>query len=66
MKTQIDTHEQVAAKREEEIQRIAREILFFETLETRNSDGLDFRDTAVWNVREALKAAFNAGLKAAG
>ena len=32
-----------------------------ETLETRNSDGLDFHDVAVWSIRAALKAAFAAG-----
>ncbi len=45
--------------------RIAAQHLSLETLETRNSDGLDFHDLAVWNVRAALEAAFNAG-KAAG
>ena len=32
-----------------------------ETLETRNSDGLDFHDVAVWSIRAALEAAFTAG-----
>ena len=32
-----------------------------ETLETRNSDGLDFHDVAIWAIRSALKAAFAAG-----
>ena len=32
-----------------------------ETLETRNSDGLDFHDVAVWSIRAALEAAFAAG-----
>ena len=31
------------------------------TLETRNSDGLDFHDVAVWSIRAALEAAFAAG-----
>lgn len=30
-------------------------------LDTRNSDSLDFRDIAVWNLRAALEAAFEAG-----
>ena len=34
---------------------IAQKHLFIETLETRNSDRLDFHDVAVWNVREALE-----------
>ncbi len=33
----------------------------FETLETRNSDRDDFREVAVWNMREALEAAYAAG-----
>lgn len=40
---------------------IARDHLGFPTLETQNSDSLDFRDVAVWKVEEALNAAFAAG-----
>ena len=36
-----------------------------ETLETRNSDRLDFHDVAVWAIRDALAAAFAAGQAAA-
>ena len=36
-----------------------------ETLETRNSDRLDFHDVAVWAIRAALEAANAAGLAAA-
>ena len=36
-----------------------------ETLETRNSDRLDFHDVAVWAIRAALEAAFAAGQAAA-
>lgn len=36
-----------------------------ETLETRNSDGLDFHDVAIWSIRDALAAAFAAGQAAA-
>ncbi len=32
-----------------------------ETLETHNSDRLDFHDVAVWSIRSALEAAFAAG-----
>ena len=32
-----------------------------ETLETRNCDGLDFHNVAVWAIRAALDAAFAAG-----
>jgi len=34
-----------------------------ETLETRNSDSLDFHECAVWNITGALEAAYNLGLK---
>jgi hypothetical protein len=36
-----------------------------ETLETRNSDRLDFHDVAVWAIRSALEAAYAADLAAA-
>ena len=36
-----------------------------ETLETRNSDRLDFHDVAVWAIRNALEAAYAAGQAAA-
>lgn len=45
--------------------RIAQEHLFIETLETRKSDSLDFHDVSVWGVKEALIAAYQAGLAAA-
>lgn len=44
---------------------IAERHLFLETLETRNADGLDFHDHAVWAIRSALEAAFDAGRCAA-
>ena len=40
---------------------IAKTKLKIETLETRHSDSLDFHDCAVWNILDALKAAFEAG-----
>ncbi len=43
------------------IEEIAQKHLKLETLETRNSDGLDFHDCAVWNIRAALEAAYNLG-----
>ena len=36
-----------------------------QTLETQNSDRLDFHDVAVWAIRAALEAAFAAGVAAA-
>jgi hypothetical protein len=43
--------------------KIAREVLGVETLETRNSDQLDFHEMAVWEIRDALEAAYNEGKK---
>lgn len=43
---------------------IAKATLHIDTLETRNSDGLDFHDVAVWSVKDALEAAYSAGLSA--
>jgi hypothetical protein len=40
---------------------IAAKHLFLETLETRNSDSLDFHDMAVWSIKAALEAAYEAG-----
>ncbi len=48
----------------DELLAIARR-LGFGILETRNSDRLDFREVAVWQVREALEAAYEAGRQAA-
>jgi hypothetical protein len=44
---------------------IASEHLGIPTLETRRSDKLDFHDLAVWQISIALRAAFDAGVKAA-
>jgi len=43
---------------------IAERHLFLETLETRNSDRLDFHEHAVWAIRSALEAAYEAGHRA--
>ena len=40
---------------------IATRHFFVETLDTRNSDRLDFHDVAVWAMRAALEAAYEAG-----
>lgn len=44
----------------DELLAIARR-LGFGTLETRNSDRLDFREVSVWQVKAALQAAYDAG-----
>lgn len=43
---------------------IAKKHLNLETLETRNSDSLDFHDVAVWSLKDALQEAYEAGLNA--
>ena len=49
----------------EAIKTIATKMLGLETLETRNSDALDFHDVAVWKIAEALNAAYEAGQRSA-
>lgn len=43
---------------------IAKRYLGLPTLDTRNSDTQDFHDLAVWSIKAALAAAFEAGTKA--
>jgi hypothetical protein len=45
---------------------IATEYFGISTLKTRNSDALDFHSVAVWQVKTALAAAYQAGANAAG
>ena len=49
---------------DQQMQQIALDHLFIETLETRNRDRLDFHDVSVWGVKSALMAAYQAGLAA--
>jgi len=49
-----------AAQRQ--IKHIAVTVLSLETLESRNRDHLDFHELAVWEIREALEAAYLAGM----
>lgn len=41
---------------------IAQKNLGIVTLESQNSDSLDFHDVAVWQIKEALQDAFLAGM----
>lgn len=43
---------------------IASTVLEIDTLEVRDSDRLDFHLLAVWQIKEALEAAFEAGRRA--
>ncbi len=47
------------------LEQIAKEHLFIETLETQHRDRLDFHDVAVWSIKDALEAAYAAGIEAA-
>ena len=49
----------------EVLAQIARKVLKMETLEARNADSLDFQEHAVWKIREALEAAYQAGAASA-
>ena len=40
---------------------VAKDALHLETLKTRKSDSLDFHDCAVWCIKSALEAAYEAG-----
>ncbi|MBX3322439.1 MAG: hypothetical protein KF757_05560 [Phycisphaeraceae bacterium] len=51
--------------RDNAIDRIAREVLDLETLESRNADRLDFHDLSVCAIKDALERAYEAGRKAA-
>lgn len=51
-----------AAKTDTAVTKVAHDILRIDTLETRNSDSLDFHEVAVWTIREALITAFNMGV----
>lgn len=48
------------------VSKIAKDYLNVETLEKRNRDALDFHDCAVWSIRDALVAAFEAGRTSKG
>lgn len=56
---------QAAKTLDQEMQQIALDHLFIETLETRNSDRMDFHEVSVWGVKSALMAAYEAGRQAA-
>jgi hypothetical protein len=52
-------------RRDDMLTVIAAKHLSRETLETRNSDSMDFSDQAVWSLKAALEAAYEAGAQAA-
>lgn len=60
------TNRKTRTKRERTVDEVLTEIaqreLHIDTLETRKSNSLDFHDVAVWSVRDALLAAYQAGM----
>lgn len=60
----VNDEPQDEAVAEAAVAEIARRVLRLATLETRNSDSLDFHELAVWSIREALTAAYAAGAHA--
>jgi len=63
MKNLIPIENEIVADqaRDEALTEIARQTMRFETLQTRMSDSLDFRDVSVWSVDLALRQAFELG-----
>jgi len=55
----------IAGNKDATIRLIANDVLGIETLDARKSDSLDFHDLAVWQIRKALEAAYEAGRKSA-
>jgi hypothetical protein len=52
-------------RRDKKLAAFAASMCHVPTLETQNSDSLDFHDVAVWGLRDALIAAYEAGREAA-
>ena len=62
---QIQKQEEVKIMtRTEILTHIAKNRIGAETLETRNSDSLDFYDISVWALKEMLEKAYEAGRQA--
>lgn len=51
--------------KQEALETIAQQIFGLNSLETQNSDRLDFHEVAVWQIRAALQAAWELGYKEA-
>lgn len=59
------TQNPTAPATDKQLEKIALDHLFIETLQTRNRDALDFHDVSVWAIKSALEAAYKAGQAAA-
>jgi len=64
MNTQKTNEVEKTNKAQETIAALAKRYLYLDTLETQNSDSLDFHDLAVWRIKEALEEAYKAGFEA--
>nr|HPM24816.1 hypothetical protein [Phycisphaerae bacterium] len=51
-------------RRDEMLEVLATKHLLLTTLETRNSDSLDFSEQAVWSIKAALQEAYELGAQA--
>lgn len=49
------------SQKDKALAQIANSELLIRTLETSNSDSLDFHELAVWNIKAALEAAYKSG-----
>jgi hypothetical protein len=58
--------ERLGVRQRQALSAIACTTMQLETVETRNSDRLDFHDVAVWEVRRALALAFLEGRRRNG
>jgi len=58
--SQLNKHT-IANKIDQKLEKIAQEKLGIDTLEQRWSDGLDFYDLSVWQIKAALLAAYEEG-----
>ena len=47
----------------DELEKIAKEVLYVETLDSRYSDEKDFYSCSVWSIEEALEKAYELGKK---
>jgi len=53
----------IPAKQEALFTQIAQKYLDIETLEEQSRDALDFHECVVWAIKDALKAAYDAGVQ---
>ena len=53
------SHTKAVVARDEALAVLAKDVLGLETLDTRNSDSLDFSEQAVWTLKAALEAAYD-------